>query len=288
MSSALQQFQAQHPDERDKHRKLKTAAGIGAGTTAAMSAVESTRAMLRDAQEQKVRATRGFSDFTSKLQPGDILFHRRPVKNSALEKIGNYQMPFTEADELMSLKGDPYYHGSIYMGRGKIGDAYDGVVGVRKNTPIMPETAEDIKAYRPQVPQKAKDRALQYVKDMHGARYKDMSGLLEHGANHLLNPVGKKTSLTPAEASVCTELVANAYPSIFKDAYAGPEEMRHAKGMQLIARYNPMGKITPRETITSRIIHPTLKNLKYGLLAGGLAYGARSIAEQMHGDSDVS
>jgi hypothetical protein len=177
---------------------------------------------------------------------------------------------------MMAAKGDPFYHSSIYMGKGKLADAYDFEKGISNDTPLFGDVAEGVRAYRPKSGQK---EALDYARKMKGTAYGSDEEILRHGFEHLLGN-GKKSGVCGPDGQVCTQFVANAYPELFPDQYASPATMRHAKDLELIARYEPI-QVAKREKILSRLVYPLLKNAKYGLGAGALAYGGSKLAKYL-------
>jgi len=277
--------------EDDVRERLRNAVLTGLGTTTALAAGQSSIGMYRDAQENKMKYTRGLDDFMGKLKPGDVLFHRRPTKWSGKSDLGPFELPIKETDVMIGAKGDQFYHASIYgdKGRGKrrglgtIYEAADWEKGVTKS-PITGDFAEEIKAYRPkgQTPE-TRRAAIDYLKKRIGTQYKEAPGVIAHGLTHhagIRAPSKQICGLGPGGKTVCTELVAEAYPKIFKDRFMSPMNMRHSKDMELIARYGAnVGKNPLKDAILSRALYPLLRNAKWGLLAGAGAYGLQSIGD---------
>ncbi len=52
------------------------------------------------------------------------------------------------------------------------------------------------------------------------------------------------------------------------------------------SRYGKIPELTTGEKILTKGVHPTLKNLKYGLLGGGLLYGGMKAHEYLTDNDD--
>lgn len=263
------------------HRQ-RNAALAGAGTTAAVGGVPSLYHYLKDQEDfDRVGTKRSFDDFLASLEPGDLLFHRHSYKDSPKASLGSRDLPFSESQAMTLAKGDPFYHSSVYNGKGITTEAHGLKEGVkrtslradRKNTPL------DILAYRPKEKGEAK-KALGYLDDMVGSEYPGIEGLYKNAITHLFGSGGPKASrCASGDPIACTELTANAYPKVSEKRYASPMEMRHSPQVELISRYNKAPKITALEGFLARIGYPVLKSLKYALPAAGAAYA-------LSGDSD--
>jgi len=274
MPAALDKWIAKHfpREEEGKSSDARLATEIGGGTTAALAAAFTAKHELKDLMDNKgVRRKQRFQDFKDQLQPGDILFHHRSAKNSARPQIRDAPLPGTEADYMMGIKGDPFYHTSIYKGRGKLADAFDVDIGITGKTPLEGDTPENIRAYRPSGGQ---SKALDYAKKAEGGEYMSFKEMLDHGASHLFDPRGgpDTTRRLGCHGQACTQFVANAYKDIFPKQYASPADMRHSPELNLIARYEPMGDRTLREIALTRGLYPVLKNLTKGAAVGVGAY----------------
>lgn len=279
--------------DRDIQDRMRQAALLGLGMTGGLGAYDSLAHTIRDRiQRGAVPATRSFSDFQGKLQPGDVVFHRRPSKHSGAASIGSRELPFKESDVMIGAKGDPFYHPSVYRGGGNITEAAGAYEGV-KNTRLNPKYPEELMAYRLKDPKRGEiSKAQRFLDRMIGSDYKSHADTIKHGATHLFTPKGPRTSGLKCKIGkkgiVCSELVAEAYPRVFKDRFMSPIDMRHSKDMELVARYGTQVRpITAREAILSKGVYPLLKNLKWGALAGGVGLAGMSLADQFRRSADA-
>jgi len=275
------------PDDKDRWRQ---AALTALGVTGGFAGYDALSHTIRDKmQEAGVPKTRSFQDFQSKLQPGDVVFHRRPSKYSGAASIGAQEFPIKESDVMIGAKGDPFYHPSVYRGKGRITEAAGAMEGV-KNSRLWSKYPEEMKVYRPKDPSQT-PKALRFLDSMVGEEYKSHADTIKHGATHLFTPSGPKTSGLKCKIGkggiVCSELVAESYPKIFKDRFMSPVDMRHSKDMELVARYGNVKGITAREALLSKVLYPTLKNLKWGALAGGLGLAGMGLADHFRSSANA-
>lgn len=278
-----------------EEEKRKKAIGIGGGVTLGMAGYEGALNEFRDqAENASVPRSRSINDLRKKIKPGDVVFHRTPNSESFRNSLG-----ITNNDILSTIKGDPFGHASIYTGHGRIIESGGGdkhTVGssdlmrrANLRKPNFRHMQEDLKIYRPKVsPEKVKD-AIAYAVNSKGREYASDTDLLKHAANHLLNPTGgpNVACKTGKKGITCTELVAEAYPDILKKRYASPADMRASKDLELVARYGNRIPMSLREKILSRAVYPTIKNLKYGVGAGALAYGGLSLLDRLKGEDNA-
>jgi len=139
------------PDDKDRWRQ---AALTALGVTGGFAGYDALSHTIRDKmQEAGVPKTRSFQDFQSKLQPGDVVFHRRPSKYSGAASIGAQEFPIKESDVMIGAKGDPFYHPSVYRGKGRITEAAGAMEGV-KNSRLWSKYPEEMKVYRPKAEQR--------------------------------------------------------------------------------------------------------------------------------------
>ena len=255
-----------------------TAAGVGAGVTGLGAAGMSLGNIRRDIQDRKVKKTRSLKDFHKKLQPGDILFVRGPKKfvEERVKLPSGKTAPVTNADLAQLIHGDPYYHASIYRGKGDLSEAI-GLGEKAQGGKLHRYRGQSVKAYRPTgASTKEVQEAIDYASKVRGTKYPTTKELVSFGAQSALG-VGKGSQCARKGGGpvVCTGVATRAYPEQFKRETMGPADMRRVKGMELVGRYgNTNPRLGVKEKVISRIIHPTLRNLKWGLGAAGLTYGA--------------
>jgi hypothetical protein len=146
-----------------------------------------------------------------------------------------------------------------------------------------------LRVYRPK---KADDalKAVRFAEKMRGEEYKDVSDMITHGTDHLFGSGGPKTSGLKCKIGkkgiVCSELVAEAYPRIFKDRFMSPLDMRHSKDMELVARYGTKVPTTVRELALMHGVYPALKNAKWGALAGAAGLAGMSLSDYFRSPDD--
>jgi hypothetical protein len=243
------------------------------------------------AENAAVPKTKGWADFQKKLQPGDVVFHRRGHKYTGEAELNGREFPIRESDVMLAAKGDPYYHPSVYRGKGLVTDAAGWDMGV-KNTRLYNQVPEDLRVYRPKATDAQRQKAGKFLNDMTGANYKSEAEVMKHGLGHLAGQsvptTGDVSKLTP-KGVVCSELVAEAYPHLFKDRLMSPIDMRHHPDMDLVARYGHSLQVGAREKIAAHVVHPLLKHAKWGLAAGVGSLALSKLAdyrkEERHGSS---
>ena len=274
----------------DLKERLRRAALASAGITGAMGATEGTLRYLRAAEAEKAqRATKWYSEFLAKLQPGDVLFHRKGTKWTGNADLAGRDIPIKEGQVMLAAKGDPFYHASVYRGKGNVTEAADWKQGV-KNTRLSAASApEELIAMR--APQSEVAKAIDTVESIRkaGTPYRSETGAIQHGLKHLAGlseEAGKACRLTD-RGIVCTELVAEAFPKIFKDRLASPGDMRFNPDLDFVARYNPAhNKVTLGENLLAHGAYPMLKNAKWGLLGGLGVLGAGALGSMMNKGGD--
>lgn len=281
-------------DERlaRKRQDERRAATAGAGVVGGLTAADAVREYARDASEAKsVKRSRSYADLLKKLEPGDIAFTRFASKQSPLMELGGKEIPIRAKDLVTMGTGSPYYHGQIYLGGGKVGQAggLDQPYAVNKTYDDW--SGQDVKVYRPTKASSAERKAaLKFVQDARGTPYPSNAENLKQGLMNFLgvspSSAGGKCRIGPTGALNCTTSVTSAYPEQFPKLHMTPDEMRAAEGMELVGRYGRAGKLTPYEHLISRALHPALKNLKWGALAGLGAYGLSRAAGAIGGDDD--
>lgn len=265
-----------YQDEPTRDR-LRHAALAALGVTGVTAGAQAIPQILRDrAENDSVRKTRGWDKLLKQLTPGDVIFSRRGRKNVGKAEVGPFEFPFTEQDVMNVGKGDPFYHAAVYEGGGNVLESADWEKGIKRSR-LWKDTPEELRVYR--APEKDASRALKFMSEAQGTPYKSEMGVIKHGAKHLAG-LSEKTTGNACKAGknglVCTEAVAEAFPGIFKNKLAGPAEMRAAEQLKLVARY---GGLEPgmREILLSRLVHPVIKNAKWGALAGAGVMAANAL-----------
>lgn len=243
------------------------AVGVGAATTGVLAGHHALRDIMRERRENKsTRPSKTWREFRKELQPGDVLFSRSNVKNKKL---------FTVKDYLQPGVGSPHYHAQVYIGDGKIfHHPGEGHVAQKNIAKVQLGRGEDVVAYRPNVSDKEKTRAIKDIpKALSKRPYKSGIATTAMGLKNLLVPggAGKACHKTPSGKIVCTTVVSSSYPSLFREN-TNIEEMRRNPKMKMVARLNRGAPPSLRERVLTRGVYPVVKNLKWGLGAGGLAY----------------
>ena len=285
---SLMDFLSRKKTEQDD-RKQALAAGVG--TTAALAGKDSIISLLTEAEENRMKSTKKLADFIDKLQPGDVIFSRnskdarraRPLIKSLTNKdlfADQYVQQI-----LGSFKGDPYYHAQIYTGKDNIIEAGGSGTKVGKKS-LYDTPAGALKAYRPNVSEDTKKKAVDYARKQIGIPYSSDATYTKHGILHALNLSGGPKTGGKCNSHVCTSLVGNAYSKHVPNQYASPQQIKDAAKMELIAKYGPglHAKIPLSEKIATKAIYPIFRNLKYGLGVGGGVYALNKIAEQIKGE----
>lgn len=265
-------------EQDDLRERLRRAALVGAGVTGAMGATEGALRYLKDRDFMAAnRPTRRFDDFVDKMEPGDLVFHRTPTRYAALTKPWSFGPDFiNEALAMIAGKGDTFYHPSVHLDDGRVMESSGFEKGISRTDLANPETPEELLVMRARKRALAA-KALDYAKKAEGGSYKTYDQTLKHAGRHLagLKEASGKGACSPG--SVCSEFVADAYPSLFKDRLASPFDMRHHPDLEFVARYAPTSKVTLGENIAAHGVYPLLRNMKFGLLAGGTALGAGAL-----------
>jgi hypothetical protein len=263
-------------EELDRQRMLANAAALGVGTTGTLAGWDAYKGIMQERAEAKKPRTRDWQKFLATMQPGDIIFHRRPSKYSSQAELRGFKMPYKESDLLTAAKGDPYYHTSVYRGKGISTEAANADDGV-KNTRLHPDDPDELMVYRPKQGQR---RAARFLDAAKGVPYKSDMETFKHGIAHLAGmqqPTGNSVCKLTKQGSVCTELTAEAYPKIFKDKLMSPKDMRRSDQLNFVGKYGSIPKMAMREKILSNAVYPVLKNAKWGALAGALGLGALAL-----------
>lgn len=272
---ALEKYRRKNDDDA---RLALTAGATGLGAATAYHGLHDYLRDLKMDTEQP--RTKHFSDFQASLKPGDMLFYRRPTAYSGTADLGKLEFPFKEAAILLGGKGDTFYHPAIYKGRGLIQHAEDWKKGIR-DARIDRGVPEEIMAMRAKNP-KDTAKALNIMKELRGVPYKSEWDVVGHGLKHLAG-VGEKTGnycKKTGNGLVCSEFVAESYPSIFKSRTMSPRDMRNAEGLEFVSRYSPRTHgVTAMDKALVYGVHPLARSLKWGALAAGGAYGAAKLAK---------
>jgi cell wall-associated NlpC family hydrolase len=237
-----------------------------------------------------VKKSRAYADLLKKMEPGDVVFTRYASKESPnveLDKFG--ELPVRAKDLVQVSTGSPTYHGQLYLGGGKVGQAQGGAHTYDVNKTYDDWSGQDVKVYRPTKAAAAERKAaLKFVQDARGTPYTSVPETVKQA---LANFAGVSPSsegggcrIGPKGGINCTTSITSAYPKQFPKLYMTPDEMRAVEGMELVGRYGRAGKLTPYEHLISRALHPALKNLKWGALAGLGAYGLSRAAGSEGGD----
>jgi hypothetical protein len=253
----LERFKKKDNSSRDY------ALGAGLATTGALATRHTLRDIVNEAAERKlVPGTKRWDEFISKLEPGDLLFSKVNKTNADSGYIKNVLQVGT---------GSPYYHASMYTGKGDIfeapggdfkSDYYSGKKEMGRN--------RDIVAYRPNVSEKSRAKAaIETPKALKGFKYMDDSDTLKMGLNNLFVP-GAGGCVKTDKGVVCTTVPQHAYKGLF-NAATNVEEMQRHPNMEMVAR---LEKKAPGmlDRFLTRGVYPVLKNLKWGLAAGGAGY----------------
>lgn len=272
---------------KKEDKKLKHAAIGGGAVLGGLAGYEGLKHYLADKYEKEsVKASPKWADFLGQLEPGDIIFHRTPSEYSGNIDINKREIPIKENDLMKMLKGDSFYHSSVYKGNGVVTESSGMREGV-KNSRARGPIPQELMAYRPkdkrQIP-----GALKHLKESVGREYADHDELYKHVLQHLsgIEPSSKEARKICGN-TVCTELTAEAYPKIFPKTTMSPADMRHSEDLKLIARYGKTLPISTRERLLTRVAYPLLKNAKYGLAAGAGIYGLKSLADYFRGDDNA-
>lgn len=270
MSSFLKGFQKAAKRERSD---IGTAAAIGAGVAGTKATAEGIRSTIRDRREGKVKVEKNITSFEKKLKPGDIIFSRDP-KSKYRFNVGDRTLPFTEKSMIQAGVGSSQYHAGLYTGKGKMFHA-SGVGQVGKDWLESESRGKDVMAYRPGGASKREvTEALKQPKRMKGRQYKTTEELISQAKSTILSPKqGPKACYNVKGRTVCTNVVASAYPKQFKKEFATIDQMKGTKGMTPIARYSRVAPPSAREKILSRVAYPAIRNLKWAPLAAAAAYG---------------
>lgn len=270
MATELEKFEA-------KKRRRSVEAGLL--TTGSLAARHGIMHELMDrAENAATPKTNGYQDYLDKLQPGDVLFNREFGKDDR-GKAHLY-------DAISGAKGEHHLHPVVYRGGGRIAEAGGGDVPAKARTKMDSSGYPlESQAYRlKNLGAAEKAKALGFLDQAAGTPYKDVPGIAKHVLGHLAGISPKTTGDVKkacGDGIVCSELVAEAYPKRFTDRYMSPVDMRHHPDMEMVARYGHTLPVPLKEKLLSRGVYPVLKNLKYGLGAGALAYGGMSLAEYL-------
>jgi hypothetical protein len=278
--SALQRY-ARKNDERMSAGE--TAAISGLGMTAASTAHGGISAYLQDEALKDLKYTRDYEKFRKSLEPGDILYYKRPGGKSANAELGGIDLPLKETNVMQAGKGDQYYHPAIYEGKGMIRHSAGWDEGI-KRSPLLSGLDEEILAQRPKKKQLVK-KALNRSEKMLGGDYKQEMETMTHGAKHHLGvktPTGGKCGTDPL---LCSEYVAESYPDLFGHREISPRAMRASKDAELVGRYatsNLAKGMTATEKAMIYGAYPALKSLKYGALAAAAGYAGSKLQDKFN------
>lgn len=272
----------------DRMSPAEAAAISGIGTSAALTAHGGIEAYKQDAALKDLKHTRDYKKFREGLQPGDILYYKRPEKWSAEASLGPLDLPIKENNIMLAGKGDQYYHPAIYEGKGMIRHSAGWDEGI-KRSPLRSGLEEEILVQRPKNAAHVQ-KALERSKELLGGNYKQEADTILHGAKHLAGiktPTGGACKKDPS-GLLCSEYVAESYPDLFKDRNLSPRTMRASKDADLVARYatSPSAKLmTNTEKAMVYGAHPALKSLKYGALAAAAGYAGSKLRDKFREES---
>lgn len=277
---SLSKYRAKHDDDKDRAKKA------GAATLAGKTAWDVSRETLRDIEEGKMAKSRSYKDFLSKLEPGDVMFTRYKGKESPnIELAGLGEVPLRASETVQLGSGSPHYHGVLYGGKGKVYQAQGQDTTYGPNMMKKDIMGQDVKVYRPGASDAEKARALAFAEKATGTPYTSAGATLKQGLGNILgmSPSSKGCKIGPSGQINCTTSIAGAYPKQFDKLYMTPDEMRAVPGMKLVARYGHIPDLSLREKALTRLIHPTLRNLKYG---AGAALGTYLLSKALNGENE--
>jgi hypothetical protein len=256
----------------------------GAATGTGVTGYHLARTHLMDrAEDRAVKHTGYWDQLQKKMQPGDIVFTRAHNKNTNKVSVGGGKMPFSVKSLVQGMTGSQNYHGGVYLGGGRIGQAFGE--GTKNNTSWMigemPD--QDVKIYRPTAASAAeRKRAVKFVERARGTPYPKIGPLAAQGAGALLGVGGssKNCKVGPEGHLSCTTTVTHAYPDQFKRYNMTPEEMRRVKGMKLVARHRGLRATGLSDRLLPKVL-PVVRGLKWGVGAAAAAAGANAIRNRM-------
>lgn len=278
-------------DNKDKPHILGGLGGLGGGAISSGFIAENyNRNKLKNT---KLRELRNKKELLKNLMPGDIL-----VTRTANPKAGKFTIPTGKIKELFKSKGwdksslgkrilkkldntgvrmsdliststgSPYAHTSMYIGKDSKGvhnivDTWDNKAKIRKLKEELSDRAHVI--YRPR-DRKLSRKAVEKAKEMasKGFKYRSKADVLNY---MFRNFFGKGCKLD--DKAVCSELIAKAYPDIFKNKAVLPSDFSKVKGLKSIGRFGTdIAPLTNIQKILTYGTYPLLKSLKYALPAG--------------------
>lgn len=258
-------------DKDNTKRDVALAAG---GAYAGTSAVMGIHDLRRYSDKNRVYA-KSIKGLKKQLRPGDVILtsssfhdgpHARDLKT--LLRVG---------------KGGEHYHGTVYIGKGRVMEA-TGMGTRASSTRIEDIPSKNISVYRPKhaVREDIK-KAVNFAKKSRGTPYANSKELWRNGVSYLTGIGGGRTGkavLGPKGSIVCTEMVAEAYPKIFKKKNIGTRDIETSKDMINVVNFKRGGKgIRGMDKVLSSAAHPLLKNIKWGLVGGALAYAAHKASK---------
>ncbi len=269
-------FIQKNPEPSTGHKALAVGSGVAATGAVAQSFSDS----MKDRVESKVKSSRSLKDFSKKLKKGDVIYSGYNPKDSFSVMLGKKKLPLKVSQMVQMATGNPNYHGMVYLGKGLVGQAEGEGMPLAIRKLHSQGKGQRMKAYRPKASKKEIDSAVNYVKKVKGTRYKNIKETATQGAEMLFRPgMGPKTCRKTKGGIVCNTLVTKAYPKQFKRENMSVNQVRKTKGTKFIGSYGKISKSPIADKVINKVIHPTLKNLKWGLGAGALAYGGMKLRD---------
>lgn len=251
----------QEEEERERIRRALITAG---GITGLLGAVTGARLYGLDAKEQQFKKSNSWQGFKDKIKTGDVLLSRTPRWDQGSTLLLN------------AIKGDTHYHSAVVTpGKHALQALGPGENAARTKLKSPEYHSSDYVAYRPKS-EVSKNKAIDFARKIPPLKipYPDEKNLVQHGLMSLAG-IPRKASGKACDVrkgGTCTEITANAYPKEMKNALQSTHDIKRNKNFELVARYNPVGKVPLRSKIAAYGIYPVLKNLKYGAMAGAGGY----------------
>jgi uncharacterized protein YycO len=243
----------------DKHEQAKRHAlyagmgSLGAGAGAIALGQHRTQQDLANIPKHKHWRT-----FKKDLRPGDIVMSRS--KEPGLS-------PMTQAG-VEAFLGTDHNHVQLYAGKGKVLE----VQGSGKNVKMRDAKkaigiGEDLIIYRPKLSKKEIRKGLERAKKLKGLPY-------EHGhLKRVLSTLAGYPGKLSKEEVVCSDIIAKAYPQLFKGPNIPFTHIHQNEGLKPISHLRKIREMPLTARLTSRVAHPLLHSLKWAVPAAAGAYG---------------
>jgi hypothetical protein len=180
------------------------------------------------------------------LRPGDILL-TTPAGSA------KYNITTLAHKASLKLKGLPQYtHVAMYLGNNRIGHVEAGVDSKEmkyrnEDLSTLHDRNLSVAVYRPKVPTPFKRRAIQSLKQTKDIGYSKLRALAAFALPQALRGVAP----VDRNAAICTDVVADAYPSLFPSSAEKPllpAELAAHKNLGLVATFDPNNKDRPENS----------------------------------------